>query len=225
MDHEYFDKALEIFKTLPHNPKANEQVMTILAYQNNNDQLTEFYDNLGNKDEYKEHYYSLTNNHKELVDSYKDRFAIATPTKSEVVSYAFSLLKTEDYNSVLSLLKPYYDNPQLTDGAIIVNYQFARLKCERNGTNKIKDKIKEKIFENKYIEYSDFEKLGAACIIGDKNEIVSYLSKIIKATPLDKYVVKDWPVLEPYLTDPRVQRILEPSVMNYEIERDVRSTH
>lgn len=224
MNHEYFEKALEIFMTLPNNPKANEQVMTILAYQNNNDQLTEFYDNLGNKDEYTEHYYSLTNNHKGLVDSYKDRFATATPTKSEVVSYAFSLLKTEDYNSVLSLLKPYYDNPQLIDGAIIVNYQFARIKSDKNAANKIKAKIKEKIFENKYIEYSDFEKLGAACIIGDKNEIVSYLSKIIKATPLDKYVVKEWPVLEPYLTDPKVQRILEPSVMNYETERDVRST-
>ncbi|RHM58529.1 hypothetical protein DWZ57_18340 [Bacteroides fragilis] len=81
---------------------------------------------------------------------------------------------------------------------------------------KLKEKIKEKIFDNKYIEYSDFEKLGveysdfeklgAACIIGDKNEIVSYLSKIIKVTPVDKYVVKGWPVLEPYLTDSKVQR-------------------
>lgn len=121
----------------------------------------------------------------------------------------------------MSLLKPYYDNPQLTDGAIMVNYQWARLKCERSATNKIKEKIKEKIFDNKYIEYSDFEKLGAACIIGDKNEIVSYLSKIIKVTPVDKYVVKGWPVLEPYLTDSKVQRILESSVKRCGANHDV----
>ena len=89
---------------------------------------------------------------------------------------------------------------------------------------KLIGQIKEKIFANKYIEYSDFEKLGAACIIGDKNEIVSYLSKIIKVTPVDKYGVKGWPVLEPYLTDSKVQRILESSVKRCGANHDVGKT-
>lgn len=214
---EYFEDALEVFRTLPNNPKANEQIMTIMAYQKKNDELTKFYNELNNKGEYREHYYSLIDNHQELIDLYKEKSTTNSLTKSEVVAYAFSLLKMEDYDSVISLLKPYYDNPQLTDGAIIVNYQCANLNRDRNAVDrktiigKIKAKIKEKIFDNKYIDYSDFEKFGAACIIGDMNEIVSYLNKLIKVTPLDKYVVSGWPVLAPYLGDSRIQRLLAPS--------------
>lgn len=217
MAQEYFEDALEVFRTLPNNPKANEQIMTIMAYQKKNDELTKFYNELNNKGEYREHYYSLIDNHQELIDLYKEKSTTNSLTKSEVVAYAFSLLKMEDYDSVISLLKPYYDNPQLTDGAIIVNYQCANLNRDRNAVDrktiigKIKAKIKEKIFDNKYIDYSDFEKFGAACIIGDMNEIVSYLNKLIKVTPLDKYVVSGWPVLAPYLSDSRIQRLLAPS--------------
>lgn len=217
MAQEYFEDALEVFRTLPNNPKANEQIMTIMAYQKKNDELTKFYNELNNKGEYREHYYSLIDNHQELIDLYKEKSTTNSLTKSEVVAYAFSLLKMEDYDSVISLLKPYYDNPQLTDGAIIVNYQCANLNRDRNAVDrktiigKIKAKIKEKIFDNKYIDYSDFEKFGAACIIGDMNEIVSYLNKLIKVTPLDKYVVSGWPVLAPYLGDSKIQRLLAPS--------------
>lgn len=222
MDQEYFEDALEIFRTFSNNPKANEQIMTILAYQNEKEELARFYESLSNQNEYKEHYNNLINNHAELVSFYKEKFTTESPTKSDVVAYAFSLLKTEDYDSVQSLLKPYYDNPQLTDSSIIVNYQLARLKRERNATDKIKGKIKEKIFDNKYIDYSDFEKLGAACILGDKKEIISYLNKLTKNVPLNKYVVRGWPVLEPYLNDVKVQQILEPSVKTLERNNDIK---
>lgn len=211
MAQEYFEDALEIFRSLPNSYKANEQIMSILAYRNNNDELTRFYENISNKDEYIEHYYSLMNDHKKLVDLYKEKSMKTSLTKSEVVAYAFSLLKTEDYNSVMSLLKSYFDNPQLTDGAIIVNYQYARLKQERSKAEKIKIKVKEKIFDNKFIDYSNFEKLGGACVIGERNDIISYLSKIIKSNPLDKYIVRNWPILEPYLTDAKIANLLSPS--------------
>lgn len=211
MGQEYFEDALEIFRTLPNSYKANEQIMSILAYQNNNDELTKFYEGILNKDEYLEHYYSLINDHEKLVDLYQEKLVKTSLTKSEIVAYAFSLLKTEDYDSVISLLKPYFDNPQLTDGAIIINYQYARLKRERNTADKIKTKVKEKIFDNKFIDYSNFEKFGAACVIGNKNDIISYLSKIIKANPLDKYIVRDWPILEPYLNDTKIINLLSPS--------------
>lgn len=211
MDQEYFENALEIFRSLPNNPKANVQIMSILSYQNKKEELAKFYEDLSNRTQYKEHYEGLINNHEELVRSYKEKFATESPATSEVVAYAFSLLKIEDYEAVLSLLKPYYDNPQLTDGAIIVNYQWAKLKRDNNTSEKIKRKTKEKIFDNKYIYYSDFEKLGAACVIGDKGEIVSYLNKLIKFMPVNKYVVKGWPVLEPYLSDSKISKLLEPS--------------
>lgn len=216
MGQEYFEDALEIFRTLPNSYKANEQIMSILAYQNNNDELTRFYDGILNKEEYLEHYYSLINDHKKLVDLYQEKLVKTSLTKSEIVAYAFSLLKTEDYDSVISLLKPYFDNPQLTDGAIIVNYQYARLKRERNTADKIKAKVKERIFDNKFIDYSNFEKFGAACVIGNKNDIISYLSKIIKANPLYKYIVRDWPILEPYLNDTKIINLLSPSVKKLE---------
>ena len=211
MAQEYFEDALEIFRSLPNSYKANEQIMSILAYRNNNEKLTNFYENISNKNEYLEHYYSLMSDHKKLVDLYKKKSMKTSLTKTEVVAYAFSLLKTENYDSVISLLKPYFENPLLTDGAIIVNYQYARLKRERSRADKIKAKIKEKIFDNKFIDYSNFEKLGGACVIGDRNEIISYLSKIIKANPLDKYIVRDWPILEPYLTDAKIINLLSPS--------------
>lgn len=216
MGQEYFEDALEIFRTLPNSYKANEQIMSILAYQNNNDELTRFYDGILNKEEYLEHYYSLINDHKKLVDLYQEKLVKTSLTKSEIVAYAFSLLKTEDYDSVISLLKPYFDNPQLTDGAIIVNYQYARLKRERNTADKIKAKVKERIFDNKFIDYSNFEKFGAACVIGNKNDIISYLNKIIKANPLYKYIVRDWPILEPYLNDTKIINLLSPSVKKLE---------
>ena len=145
------------------------------------------------------------------MDLYQEKLVKTSLTKSEIIAYAFSLLKTENYDSVISLLKPYFDNPQLTDGAIIINYQYARLKRERNTADKIKTKVKEKIFDNKFIDYSNFEKFGAACVIGNKNDIISYLSKIIKANPLDKYIVRDWPILEPYLNDTKIINLLSPS--------------
>ena len=49
----------------------------------------------------------------------------------------------------MTLLKPYYDNPILVDGAIIVNYLFAKAKHEKHSETKIKKKLKKKIIESK----------------------------------------------------------------------------
>lgn len=67
MDHEYFDDAIDIFRTLTNIQKANYQIMTILAYKNDFDELSKFYNNLNNKDEYTKHYYNLTNNFKYMT--------------------------------------------------------------------------------------------------------------------------------------------------------------
>lgn len=210
LEHEYFDDAMSIFSELPANPKVNEHIMTIMAYQNKNEELSKFYDDLGNERDYKQQYYDLTEDYDGLITLYQEDMAADSLTKIEVTSYAYSLLKKERYDAVMQLLKPYYDNPQLTDGAIIVNYLFARLKSDPKSTDKIRKKIKEKIFDNRYIDYSDFEKLGAACVLGDRHEVVSYLGKAIKEKPANKYIVRNWPVLKDYLDDAKIKKMLAP---------------
>ena len=56
----------------------------------------------------------------------------------------------------MSVLKKYYDNPMLVDGTIIVNYLFAKKNSDRSYESKAKTKLKEKILEQKYANYSTF---------------------------------------------------------------------
>lgn len=113
------------------------------------------------------------------------------------------------------LLKPYYDDPMLVDGVTIVNYLFAKMKSDTDKKTeaKIKAKIKEKMFEHKYVTYSNFEKLGASCVINDLQEVVSYLGKVIKEGPLNKYIVKEWPIMVPFLENLKVIKLLTPAQM------------
>lgn len=212
MVNEYFEDALELFTSMPTDRDAVENIMTIMSYKNQFSELDKFYNTLKNKQDFFEHYLSVMGKHKELVEIYADKYSHNKLTMSELISYAYSLLKIGSYSDVVALLKPYFDNPQFCDAAIIVNYQFARLKIDPNSAKKIKEKIKEKIFEHKYINYSAFEKFGAACVVGDIKEIVSYLGKIVKEKPINKYIVQKWPVLEPFLKDPMIEQLLSPTI-------------
>lgn len=97
-------------------------------------------------------------------------------TVSDVVSYVYVLLQCEDYATVQKLLKPYYDNPIFAEGTVIVNYLFARKKLKED----VDDKHKSKMLENRYIDYSDFKKLGAYCVLKDKNNSYACLHKVVK---------------------------------------------
>lgn len=210
MEQEYFETALSIFNIIIERNDSKKQIMTIFANRGKEEELTNFYENLKFKEDFTEHYLHLIGNHKALVDIYNSKLENQTLTKDEVISLGYSLLKLKDYQGVITLLKPYYENPQQADGVIIVNYQFARLKYEPQKADKIKSKVKEKIFDNKYIAYSDFEKLGAACIIGDLKEIQKYLNKVVKKNAQNKYIIKDWPIMEPFLEDQKISSILTP---------------
>lgn len=211
MEHEYLNDALEIFKRLTNNRAAQKSIMTILSYLGEMQELDIYYNNLNNKEEYQELYLNLTDDNESVVSLYKTKNSNKSLTKNEIVSYAYALLKIKKYDSVVSLLKPYYENPKHKDGAIIVNYLYAYLKLGRNSQERINKKINEQILENKFQSYSDFEKFGAACVLGDKNIIITYLNKILQKEPVDKYIVKKWPILEPFLNDLRIQKLLKPS--------------
>lgn len=89
-----------------------------------------------------------------------------------------------------------------------------------NKPDKIKKRVREKIFDNKFIDYSNMEKLGAACVLEDKSNIILYLDKAIKGMPINKYIVKDWPILKPYINDNRIRDLLSSHVNKLDNARD-----
>lgn len=209
MEQDYLEDAFKIFKKLSNDREAINKTMTILSCLGNYIELQKLYDDLENKDDFLESYLNSTEKYDQLSELYSEKLTKNKYlTKNELCSYAYSLLKLEKYTDVMSLLKPYYDNPHLADGVIIVNYSFARMKLEIKSETKIKNKLKEKIFDNKFVTYSDLEKLGAACVINDHQEVLSYLKKLIKEKPSNKYSIKGWPVMIPFLNNPRISDLL-----------------
>ena len=216
MKYEYLEDAYELYRSIPNNRDAIERSMTVLSYLEKKDKIIEIYNGLTNKENYEEHFYNVMREYDKLIPLYSQKQADNSLTKSELISYAYSLLKLGKYPEVMTLLKPYYDNPVLVDGAIIVNYLFAKAKHEKQSDAKIKIKLKEKIIESKYNNYSNFEKLGASCVIGNINDIVSYLGKILKEDPISKYTIKEWPIMLPHLKDQKVNKLLAPAIKKIE---------
>lgn len=213
--YEESDKKDDI-RSIPDDRDAIEKSMIVLSCLGKKDEIIEIYNGLTNKESYEEHFYNVIREYDKLIPLYSQKQANKGLTKSELISYAYSLLKLEKYSDVMTLLKPYYDNPVLVDGAIIVNYLFAKAKHEKHSEAKIKIKLKEKIIESKYNNYSNFEKLGASCVIGNINDIVSYLGKILKEDPISKYTIKEWPIMLPHLKEQKVNKLLVPTLKKIE---------
>lgn len=186
--------------------------MSVLAYLERYAELQQFYDGLKNKEEFSEHFLNVMGKYNELANLYADKLSKNSYlTKEELSTYSYSLLKLEKYPEVMSVLKKYYDNPMLVDGTIIVNYLFAKKNSDRSYESKAKTKLKEKILEQKYANYSNIEKLGAYCVMNDQKEVVSYLMKVVKEDPLAKYSIKEWPIMIPFLHDEKVKKLLKPN--------------
>lgn len=212
MKYEYLQDAYELFVSMPNDSDSIEKSMSVLAYLDEIEKLQTLYNNLKNKEKYEEYFLNLTEKYNELEVIYKHKLDSGNITKDELVSYAYTLLKLEKYQDVMILLKPYYDNPNIVDGAIMVNFMCAKSKQEPQSKEKIKNKLNEKILESKFINYSNYEKLGASCIIGNEDKIVSYLGKILKEDPVSKYMIKKWPVIEPYLKNSKIEKLLLPGL-------------
>lgn len=208
MENEYFEDALQLFNELPESEEATRRKIAILIILGKEEEADRLYEASDYKDDVKPYYLSVKERYDEERHFYeyllneKGRLTV-----SDAVSYAYVLLQCEDYHGVQKLLKPYYDNPVLAEGAVIVNYLFARKKQNED----IDAKLKAKIFENKYIDYSDFEKLGAYCVLKDKNNTYNYLQKVLKKEPLQKYTISKWPVLAPFRHDDKFEKLLAPN--------------
>ena len=207
MEKEYFEDALIILNDLPLDEEVTRRKMMILLILGRDDEMDSLYEASDYKDILKPYYLSLKERYQEERDYYENKFnEKENLTVTEAVSYAYVMLHCEDYQAVKKLLKPYYDNPILAEGSVIVNYLFAR---KKSGDD-IASKLKAKMIENKYQEFSDFEKLGAYCVLGDKENAYNCLLKVIKKEPMQKYSISKWPVLAPFKEDEKYRKILKP---------------
>ncbi len=205
IEREYFDDALKSLKSLPATPSRDAKIMEIYGMTNDLEKLEDFYQKSRFTHELQEEYFDSKKDFEGLANYFamheleKDFL-----TKDRLVRYSFALLKLEQYSKVEKLLKPYYDNPELVDGPIIVNYLFARKKQNNN----VEIQIKTKLIENQYAQYSDFEKFGAYCVIEDERKALEKLKKILKKCPRDKYIIEDWPIMENFIKNGKFQSLL-----------------
>lgn len=214
MENEYFEDALQLFNEIPDSKELTRRKLTILMIMGKEDDADKLYEASEYKDDLTPHYLSLKGRYDEESVYYKMLLnGKGRLTVSDAISYAYALLQCEDYSSVQKLLKPYYDNPVLAEGAVIVNYLFARKKMNED----IDDKLKSKILNNKFIEYSDFEKLGAYCVLNDKINVYTYLQKVIRKEPLQKYTISKWPVLAPFKDEEKFVKLLSPHPKNLQM--------
>lgn len=208
MENEYFEAALQLFDGLPESAETTRRRMSILVILGRTEEADKLYEASEYKDDIKPYYLSIKEKYDEERQYYetmlKEKGRLST---SDAISYAYVLLQCEDYSAVQKLLRPYYDNPVLAEGAVIVNYLFARKKLKED----IDNKLKSKMLDNRYIDYTDFEKLGAYCVLKDKNNAYAYLQRVIKEEPMQKYTISKWPVLAPFRHDEKFEKLLAPN--------------
>lgn len=208
MENEYFEAALQLFDGLPESAETTRRRMSILVILGRTEEADKLYEASDYKDDIKPYYLSIKEKYDEERQYYetmlKEKGRLST---SDAISYAYVLLQCEDYSAVQKLLRPYYDNPVLAEGAVIVNYLFARKKLKED----IDNKLKSKMLDNRYIDYTDFEKLGAYCVLKDKNNAYAYLQRVIKKEPMQKYTISKWPVLAPFRHDEKFEKLLAPN--------------
>jgi len=209
MENEYLEDALLLFNELPDNRENTHNKFAILAHLGRYDELDKLYEASEYKDDLKLDYLWLKGFHDDERTLYEkmqiERGILST---EDAVDYAYILLLCEDYESVQKLLKPYYDNPNPTEGAVIVNYLYA---LKQLGAN-IDKQLKAKMLDNKKIEYSDIEKFGAYCVLGDNNKAYALLQKIINKEPIQKYSIVNWPIMASFRNDNKIMKLLEPNL-------------
>lgn len=210
-DYEYFEDALVMLSSLPFNSEVRMAKMSILAHMSKYDKVNELYAHAPNRSKLEIHFFGVTKQYDKLIGIYTNKLTqYGYLNKDELIQYAFALLKMEKYEEVMKLLKPYYDNPNVVDGSVIVNYLYAKYKMGEK-IEKIKSKVDEKLFKKQFSSFSDMEKLGGYCIAEDVQNIIKYLSKVVKSHPAHKYLVSDWTVMEPFKKNPRILALLQPS--------------
>lgn len=207
MHHEHLTEALSLFDELKPSEDLRIDKIEILCMLDRTEEMDAYYASIKKSKEVQAAYLCCKKDWQELNDLYKewsksDDFF----TGEHIIQYSYSLLQAKDYEGVERLLKPYYDNPMLTNGVIIVNFLFAR---KMNGKN-VDQRIREKVIENKYIEPSEFELAGAYGVLKDRTKTLDNIKKILKKQPSAKYNIREWPILSFMQNDNKFIELLKP---------------
>lgn len=213
VENEKFDEANELVRGIKETYSIIRLKMRILSYQERYDELREYYEkqldmNWDTKthNDLKKFYFEMSHNYKEICELFKEQFSNdeSLISKDDLADYSYALLQINEDERCMNLLRPYYDNPETRTATIIVNYLLAK---KRKGFN-ISKKINE-IIENKFYNFSDFEKIGLYALAGQKNDMYSLIKKELAREPSLKYSIRYWPVMIEYKNESKYQLLLK----------------
>ena len=104
--------------------------MEMLYYMGKDKELDNFYNSLSNSYDVDKAYYSAKRDDESIITLLELRKDQSNDLSvNDLIALSFSYLKTKRYSEAVSLLKPYYDNPQMKTGEIIINLSFASSTC------------------------------------------------------------------------------------------------
>lgn len=212
VENEYCKEAFDIINSQEQTPSLIKMKMRILSMQGKIDELDSFFSSLQIQSpsitlcylEEKKDFSEICAIYSKKVND-KDAFS-----EEDVITYSYALLQEKHYKGCMSFLKQYYDNPAQKNAAIIINYLFAKKKD--NPQYDAAKKVKELILEQKYLVYSDVEKVGAYALANMKAEMYSSLKKELGKNPSFKYSVKEWPVMENFRNDKTFLSLTSPNI-------------
>lgn len=212
VENEYCTEALEIINNLEQTSALIKMKMRILSMQGQIDELDYYYSSLQiQTPSIQMCYLEEKKDFSEICAIYSKRVNSKDALSEEdVITYSYALLQEKRYKDCMTFLKQYYDNPAQKNAVIIINYLFAKKKD--NTQYDAAKKVKELILEQKYLVYSDVEKVGAYALANMKAEMYSSLRKALGKNPSFKYSVKEWPVMENYRNDKTFISLTSPSL-------------
>ena len=142
-------------------------------------------------DTYNKLWEDIRKEHNELIEKDKTGAGyIKDMFISELENHEYSY--TRDISSTLDALELTYEdirnNPTLKKGlALAIN----------------------EIIENKFYNFSDFEKIGLYALAGQKNDMYSLIKKELAREPSLKYSIRYWPVMIEYKNESKYQLLLK----------------
>lgn len=216
--YEYFDDALRLIEGLPPVPDVAVMKMQMLHYMGRDDEMVIFYNSIRKTPEIEYEYYELTGDYAEALRCAKTMSANSLIVQeADLITQSFLLLKMERYDEVVQLLNPYLVDTH--SAPILLNVLFAKKK-RGDDSGKIKQQIEEKVLHRQYVECSDLEKVAAYAILEKKSEVISYLTKVIKKEPIEKYNISRWPIMSAYSEDTSIQCLYAPNLHKNKHEED-----
>lgn len=190
---EEFDKAMTILDSIKIDASVIANKMELLYYMGKDEELDNYYNSLPKHFDVELAYYKAKRDDENIIkvlEERKERFGELAI--NELVALSFSYLKLRRYTDADTLLKPYYDNPQMKTGEIIINYLYAKYNGDKTSLSK---KAKEKIINKDNVVFSNDVIAVAWHFAGNDDKSLDFLQKEINMRPAHKYDVLNWPVL------------------------------